>query len=396
MANNFLQKVFSVKNEYCHKVITILGLKIKIKNKNKALQDSIFYFFQRNEMVSSLLDEKVSQLASKNDVFENSLNNITHIINCMNKPFLYDKNGWEMPYLEKFLQDINSFDLKLLYQNLVKNLDAKSVDTVNSILSRTYKICNSNEQFVDIFTQNEMAQIQDLHKRFWGKLLQLNQDCWALGKYLLPINHFEICVFEDKHCIDMLNTNYFKNKHIIDAGGFIGDSAIVFSDYTSEKVHSFEPTSNNFQNLLKTIELNSKNNIVAVNKALGDKNGSLELFANGSASGLLDVHNTQNSEVCEMITLDEYVQHNNLAVGLIKTDLEGAEQLFLRGAATTIKTQRPTLLISIYHTADDFFKIKPLIESWNLNYDFKIVKPLDGQVLLETLLICEPKEIIND
>ena len=396
MANSFFQKIFSVKNEYCHKVITILGLKIKIKNKNKALQDSIFYFFQRNEIENSLLDEKVSQLASKNDVFENSLNNITHIINCMNKPFLYDKNGWEMPYLEKFLQDINSFDLKLLYQNLVKNLDAKSVDTVNSILSRTYKICNSNEQFVDIFTQNEMAQIQDLHKRFWGKLLQLNQDCWALGKYLLPINHFEICVFEDKHCIDMLNTNYFKNKHIIDAGGFIGDSAIVFSDYTSEKVHSFEPTSNNFQNLLKTIELNSKNNIVAVNKALGDKNGSLELFANGSASGLLDVHNTQNSEVCEMITLDEYVQHNNLAVGLIKTDLEGAEQLFLRGAATTIKTQRPTLLISIYHTADDFFKIKPLIESWNLNYDFKIVKPLDGQVLLETLLICEPKEIIND
>ena len=85
-----------------------------------------------------------------------------------------------------------------------------------------------------------------------------------------------------------------------------------------------------------------------------------------------------------------------MKVGLIKTDLEGSEQLFLKGAENTIKMQRPTLLISIYHSADDFFKIKPLIESWNLNYDFKIVKPLDGQILLETLLICEPRDAINN
>ena len=94
-----------------------------------------------------------------------------------------------------------------------------------------------------------------------------------------------------------------------------------------------------------------------------------------------------------MTSLDKYVEENNLKVGLIKTDLEGSEQQFLKGAEKTIKTQRPTLLISIYHTASDFFTIKPLIESWDLNYNFRIVKPLDGEIMLETLLICEPAEL---
>lgn len=349
MLKKILQKIFSIKNGNYHKVITILGVKIKLRYKYES--------------------------------------------NCKYK---FDKNHWEASWFEKFLQYTDESGLKLLYSNLIKNLDRNSIITVSKILSRIYKIHNSIDQLVDVFSQNESTQIQDLQFSFSEKVLKLGEDCWAFEKYLLPMNHFEMCVFEDKHCIDMINKEYFKNKHIIDAGGFIGDSAIVFSDYTTEKVHSFEPTSKNFKNLLKTIELNNKKNIIAINKALGDKNGNIEFFINNSASSILKTSDTLSSEVCEVIRLDEYVQENNLQVGLIKTDLEGSEQLFLKGAENTIKMQRPTLLISIYHSADDFFKIKPLIESWNLNYDFKIVKPLDGQILLETLLICEPRDAINN
>jgi hypothetical protein len=49
---------------------------------------------------------------------------------------------------------------------------------------------------------------------------------------------------------------------------------------------------------------------------------------------------------------------------------------------------KPILLISIYHNKKDFFEIKPLIESWNLGYTFKIRKLLsDWQ---EIMLIAEP------
>lgn len=47
------------------------------------------------------------------------------------------------------------------------------------------------------------------------------------------------------------------------------------------------------------------------------------------------------------------------------------------------------MLISIYHFGSDYFKIKPLIESWNLGYKFKIAKGADGHLTGETVLFCE-------
>lgn len=42
MSNSFLQNIFSIKNDFCHKIITILGIKFKIKkDKNKVLDERI-------------------------------------------------------------------------------------------------------------------------------------------------------------------------------------------------------------------------------------------------------------------------------------------------------------------------------------------------------------------
>lgn len=90
-----------------------------------------------------------------------------------------------------------------------------------------------------------------------------------------------------------------------------------------------------------------------------------------------------------MMTLDDYVHKNKISVGLIKCDVEGMEQEFLSGAKQTIISQKPTLMISIYHSPQDFYQVKPLIESWNLGYNFKIHRPVLKDILGETLLICE-------
>ena len=76
--------------------------------------------------------------------------------------------------------------------------------------------------------------------------------------------------------------------------------------------------------------------------------------------------------------MDNFVEENNIEVG------------FLEGAVNTIKTQKPILMISIYHSYDDFFNIKPLIESWNLSYKFKIFKPIQPSITSETMLLAEP------
>ena len=62
---------------------------------------------------------------------------------------------------------------------------------------------------------------------------------------------------------------------------------------------------------------------------------------------------------------------------------------FLKGAKETIKAQKPAMLISIYHQPSDYFGIKPLIESWNLGYVFKIHKGVDLSLTTETALFCE-------
>jgi hypothetical protein len=67
------------------------------------------------------------------------------------------------------------------------------------------------------------------------------------------------------------------------------------------------------------------------------------------------------------------VRENKLQIGLIKTDIEGGESALLRGAEQTIREQKPILIISIYHSYADFFGIKPLIESWNLGYQFTLI-----------------------
>ena len=218
----------------------------------------------------------------------------------------------------------------------------------------------------------------------------------SYDKYILPKNHFESEVFYDKSGMNYIkNINQVKNKNIIDAGGYIGDSAIVFSDYTDKNVYSFEPFLQNYNLMLKTIELNKKNNIIPVNIALGDENKEIGMDASVGAGSGLSIENAKESNInniknkVKMMALDSYVKENNIEVGLIKTDLEGFEQPFLKGAIETIKEQKPVLIISIYHNYSDFFEIKPMIENLNLGYKFRIIRNKSPQLITETKLLAE-------
>ena len=138
----------------------------------------------------------------------------------------------------------------------------------------------------------------------------------------------------------------------------------------------------------KNIALNNKSNVEPVYMALGDQNNEIYIDdSNVSSGNVLNIKNTGNK--VQMTTLDSFVEKNNIKVGLIKTDLEGFEQPFLRGALNTIKKQKPVLIISIYHNYSDFFDIKPMIEELDLGYKFKILKSNDFNIILETKLIAE-------
>ena len=301
-------------------------------------------------------------------------------------------DSWFIKSFRKSIKEDADFLSK--YINLIKNLDYDSMKVINNIIS---KLCNYNdiedETYFDLCKTKEINETRMKHLK---KIKKIDKYNYSYDKYILPKNHFEIEVFYDKSGMDYIkNINQVKNKNIIDAGGFIGDSAIVFSDYTDKNVYSFEPFLQNYNMIFKTIELNKKNNIIPVNMALGNENKEISIYSNSDTanSGLSvetkqsDINSFENK--VKMVTLDSYVKENNIEVGLIKTDLEGFEQPFLKGAIETIKEQKPVLIISIYHNYSDFFEIKPMIENLNLGYKFRIIKNRLNKVISETKLLAE-------
>ena len=289
--------------------------------------------------------------------------------------------------LPELTEYANSNNFKQLYKNLIANLDQESINIVNRILYRGQKDAN---YLLDL---KELEQYEKIKRNF--KILKLNEYCYAWRNYFLPIDHFESNVFFDQGGITNFSRHdlgKIRKKDIIDAGGFIGDSAIVYSPYTDKKVYSFEPGSRHFQLMQTTIKMNEIENIVPVNCGLGEKEDEARIPVGIGSDYQTDQDKTEKyspeeTEKVKITTLDQYVEENNLHVGLIKTDVEGAEQSLLKGAEKTIRTQKPCLLISIYHNGSDFFNIKPMIESWNLGYKFKIVKPTNANILTETLLV---------
>ena len=302
-------------------------------------------------------------------------------------------DSWFIKSFRKSIKEDANFLSK--YINLIKNLDYDSMKVINNIIS---KLCNYNDiEDETYFDLCETKEINETIMKHLKKIKKIDKYNYSYDKYILPSNSFEPEAFYGKCGMDYIESlNKIKNKSIIDAGAFIGDTAIILSDYTDKNVYSFEPFLQNYNLMLKTIELNKKNNIIPVNMALGDSNKELSLYSDGDLNmGLSIERNSEQSDIncienkVKMVTLDSYVKENNIEVGLIKTDLEGFEQPFLRGAIETIKEQKPVLIISIYHNYSDFFEIKPMIENLNLGYKFRIIRNKSPQLITETKLLAE-------
>lgn len=293
---------------------------------------------------------------------------------------------WQRRIIE-FLLECEDSTYKLLA--LCKGLDEKSIENVFRILSRL-----KTHEHITTLTTEEREIRRKLTEEFHPQIFELKKDIFAYNGYFLPIHHFEVGVFYHKHSLQETfskeTLQRIRQKDIIDVGGFIGDSAIIFErEFTERNIYSFEPTSKNYALMQETLRLNNSKRIIPINQGLGSKDEILKIRFYGSASHIDLQGQGEDLESISITTLDEFVRKNKLEVGFIKVDIEGFEQEFLKGARETIESQKPAMLLSIYHNGSDFFDIKPMIESWDLGYRFKIVKPIDYTISIETALFCE-------
>jgi hypothetical protein len=256
-------------------------------------------------------------------------------------------------------------DFPQKFDALVRGLPPRGRTTVARILNRIThpKACRYSPQ--------EQQEIQNVMFDFRQCVFQVSDEvCYYNGSYLPAQTNLVVSVLYYKHGLDQLrHLERIAQRDIVDVGGYHGDSVLVLAPRTTRTVYTFEPIKENCALIEKTLQMNHISNCKIANLALGSQ---------------CQIHDGMEEQ-----TLDAYVAKHGLNVGLIKVDIEGAEPEFLKGAKKTICTQKPVLLLSIYHNWHDFFELKPIIESWNLGYRFDIYKPTDGGVRVDTLLIAE-------
>lgn len=301
-------------------------------------------------------------------------------------------NDYERKVIASFYDMYERPDFKEKFLDLIEGLDPEDVEEIVRILQRQRLIKDTMGKKLDLFSEEEQKQILKMNRELKQQVFRVADDMYCYRHYFLPIPHFEASVFLYKHGIDCIeHPETIRNKDILDVGGYIGDSILVLKPLTDRRIYSFEATQNNFALMKETIKLNHLENVIPEHMALGKEKGSMEMKLAGSSSAFHEngIVTVTGTETVQVDTLDAYIEGTDIEVGLIKVDIEGAEQDFLKGARKTIEKYKPVLLLSIYHNADDFFDIKPIVESWNLGYKFRIHKPVDYSVSREVLLIAE-------
>jgi FkbM family methyltransferase len=140
---------------------------------------------------------------------------------------------------------------------------------------------------------------------------------------------------------------------VFDVGANIGVFALVMSRLApGGRVFAFEPAAENFDYLEKNLAANGATNVVAERCAVYDESGTVPfVFSPASPSGSFVSRGTGHageSQPVEAVSMDDYVEGRGLSrVDLVMVDAEGAEMAVLRGAARTLETFRPALLVEI-------------------------------------------------
>jgi FkbM family methyltransferase len=140
---------------------------------------------------------------------------------------------------------------------------------------------------------------------------------------------------------------------VFDLGANIGTTAAVFSERVGPagRVYAFEPCV--VDELRGNLERNKLDNVEVVAAAVSDEPGEVEItFGPTAIDSSIVSHPAWHSGrmTVPAVTLDRFAEDRGLdRVDFIKVDIEGAEELAIRGAARVVERFRPRWSVSSYH-----------------------------------------------
>lgn len=167
----------------------------------------------------------------------------------------------------------------------------------------------------------------------------------------------------------------------VDGGAYTGDTLLTFLRLTGGRCArccAFEPEAANAARLKAAVEKRALRGVTVHNKGLWSAPATLS-FAVWHGTSASAVSGAGKASV-EADTVDRAAPDATF----IKLDVEGAELEALKGAAATIKRNRPKLAVCVYHRPGDLFEIPLFISS--LVPEYRLYLRQHQPVACETVL----------
>lgn len=300
---------------------------------------------------------------------------------------------FSVDFLQYYLANDFEFDSSLYYptQDDVE-IESFICNRIKSLIPGYSKVEKTKEQ-IEMFKKRDKLK-KNAKRDKGGYVLELDNE-----NYYLPSNIFQEHTYIHEYGLKYLPDyvkEYIAGKDFFDIGAFMGDTSILLErKYKPNHVYAYEPVGANLKYLEQTIEHNAPTKITAVKKGVGDVETTLDIYidpTNLSSCSINEsiANNLLAKETVSITTLDKECEGRT--VGLIKMDIEGAEYSAIKGGLETIKRDKPVLLISLYHTAKDFFEIPPMLKEAVPDYLFRFINIEIGNPFSEKILIAYPKQ----
>lgn len=190
---------------------------------------------------------------------------------------------------------------------------------------------------------------------------------------------------------------------VVDIGSNIGyyvtlESKLVGKDGT---VIAVEPVPLNFSYLLRNIRLNKLTNVISINKAIADRNGTIKILRSKGSNWSRVLQSNQDlfsSDIIDVIqvqaiTLDTLIkQHGLKELNLIRMDVEGYEDYIIAASKNALQKYLPDIFIEIHHSLIGRKRLVNLLTQFHdMGYITKYAIPRNA----DGPLTCRKKDVIS-
>ena len=279
----------------------------------------------------------------------------------------------------ELVQEINSLSEKELYYRIRRDFDRVPAETRKSCQDffNRFGYWGRLDPQQGIFEQielKELALFEHIGEYAWlyerledyrsKKTLYSILSNWYRYDFTSTAQTKEY-MYDDYFDLDVVSCT--PEEVVVDLGAYTGDTVKSYIRNYGEdcyrRIYCYEITPDSFGKLQKNLA--GLRDIELRLKGVADMPGRLSLSPNeyASANRLLP---DSEGEV-EVTTLDLDIEE---PVTLIKADIEGMEQRALAGARGHILNDHPKLLISVYHSNEDLWRIPQIIHEISRDYRF--------------------------